>query len=55
MNRIEFIQADIRDVKAIQTALVGVEGIIHLAAIVGFPACDKDPQLSKEVNVKGIN
>ncbi|WP_337268239.1 NAD-dependent epimerase/dehydratase family protein [Oryzifoliimicrobium ureilyticus] len=32
---VELVQADIRDKEAVQTALAGVEGVIHLAAEVG--------------------
>jgi nucleoside-diphosphate-sugar epimerase len=49
----EFIKGDVRDAKAVKTAAAGVDYIIHLAAIVGYPACRKDPKLSQEVNVVG--
>jgi nucleoside-diphosphate-sugar epimerase len=49
---IEVIRADIRDTDARQRALAGAEAVVHLAAIVGDPACARDPQLSDEVNVQ---
>ena len=49
----EFIRGDIREEAAVRKTLEGVDIIIHLAAIVGFPACKKDPRLAEEVNVLG--
>jgi len=48
---VEVIRADVRDARARSRALDGVQEIVHLAAIVGDPACARDPQLSDEVNV----
>jgi nucleoside-diphosphate-sugar epimerase len=45
------LRADIRDAGARREALEGAEGVVHLAAIVGDPACAKDPDLSRAVNV----
>jgi len=46
----EFIKGDVRDFDLVQKAVNGVDVIIHLAAIVGAPACKKDPKLAQEVN-----
>lgn len=44
--------ADIADVEERQAALDRVEAIVHLAAVVGDPACARDPELARAVNVK---
>ncbi|OGG72643.1 epimerase [Candidatus Kaiserbacteria bacterium RIFCSPLOWO2_01_FULL_53_17] len=49
----EFIKDDIRNVEAVKKAVAGVDVIIHLAAIVGAPACKRDPKLAEEVNYTG--
>jgi len=49
----EFIRGDILNKKTVREALKGVDAIIHLAAIVGAPACRENPSLAREVNVKG--
>ncbi|MBV8832712.1 MAG: NAD(P)-dependent oxidoreductase [Acidobacteriaceae bacterium] len=49
----EFIHADIRDRKALRRALDGVEAVVHLAAIVGDPACARQPAEAKETNLDG--
>ncbi len=46
----EFVHADIRDEKEIREALDGVMDVVHLAAIVGDPACAKQPDLAREIN-----
>jgi nucleoside-diphosphate-sugar epimerase len=48
---IAFIEGDVRDEGARRKALSGADALIHLAAIVGDPACSRDPELSNEVNV----
>lgn len=48
----EVIRADIRDASARKRALAGTDAVVHLAAIVGDPACGLDPELSDEVNVQ---
>jgi len=49
----EFINGDITDINNARTAVEGMDVIIHLAAIVGFPACKQNPVLAKSVNVDG--
>ena len=48
--RLEFCRGDIRDFKTVRRCLEGVDAVVHLAAIVGDPACDRDPALAREVN-----
>lgn len=48
-----FIKGDIRDKQLLKASVKESDVIIHLAAIVGFPACRKDPDLAKSVNVDG--
>jgi nucleoside-diphosphate-sugar epimerase len=49
---VQVIRADIRDGDARKRALAGADAVVHLAAIVGDPACGRDPELSDEVNVQ---
>jgi nucleoside-diphosphate-sugar epimerase len=46
-----FVEGDIRDPDARARALEGAEAVVHLAAIVGDPACARDPALAQAVNV----
>jgi nucleoside-diphosphate-sugar epimerase len=49
---VEVVRGDIRDPDARRRALDGADAVVHLAAIVGDPACALDPALSDEVNVQ---
>jgi nucleoside-diphosphate-sugar epimerase len=51
--RLELMRADIRDPAAVRESLKDADVIMHLAAVVGYPACQKDPRLATEVNVDG--
>jgi nucleoside-diphosphate-sugar epimerase len=47
------VRADLRDPAARRAALDGIREVVHLAAIVGDPACARDPRLAQAVNVDG--
>ena len=49
-SNFEFLKGDIRDEKLVQTAMEQVDAVCHLAAIVGDPACSKQPDLARETN-----
>jgi nucleoside-diphosphate-sugar epimerase len=47
----QFTRGDVRDLSAIQQAVSGCDAVVHLAAIVGDPACARQPDLSRSVNL----
>lgn len=49
-----FVRGDVRDQKAMQPVVRDADVIIPLAAIVGAPACDRDPWLAESVNFGAI-
>ena len=49
----ELVKAEVSDEAAVAKALEGMDAIVHLAAIVGYPACKKEPQLAQSTNVEG--
>jgi nucleoside-diphosphate-sugar epimerase len=50
----KFIHGDVRNETLLEKLCNEVDAIIPLAAIVGFPACDAEPELAKEINFKQI-
>ncbi len=48
--RFELIIGDCRNIQSVVRAIKGVDAIVHLAAIVGDPACEQDRQTALEVN-----
>lgn len=46
----EFQKGEIRNGVDVTAALNGVQAVVHLAAIVGDPACAQQPALAKEIN-----
>lgn len=49
-----FIKGDVRNQKQLREAATDCDAVIHLAGIVGAPACHKDPETSQAVNVEGV-
>ncbi len=48
--RFTFVRADLRDPDVLGPALADVDAVVHLAAIVGDPACAQAPALAEAVN-----
>lgn len=51
-NGVELIHGDVRDRAVREAGLAGATAVVHLAAIVGDPACARDPSLSQAVNIE---
>ena len=52
--RFEFVWGDARDEPVLQRLVKDADVIIPLAAIVGAPACNRDPWLARSVNLEAI-
>lgn len=50
--KLELIVGDIRDAEVVAKSLKDVWGVVHLAALVGQPACEIDPEKTWEINVE---
>jgi nucleoside-diphosphate-sugar epimerase len=48
--KIEFVYGDVREEKKLEKFVQEADVIIPLAAIVGFPACAKDPDTANKIN-----
>lgn len=51
-KNLEILEGDVRDRDRLKIAVSGVDSIIHLAALVGEPACRENPKVTKEINHK---
>jgi nucleoside-diphosphate-sugar epimerase len=47
----EFVHVDIRDHETVRKCLEEIDAVVHLAAIVGDPACARQPELAQAVNL----
>lgn len=52
-GKLEIIQGDIRDTQELGSAMVGVNGVFHLAALVSVPLSIEHPDLSFDINSRG--
>ncbi len=50
----DFVKGDVRDEGLMATLVREADAIIHLAALVGAPACDRDPLLAASVNLDAV-
>lgn len=48
----EFVHGDVRDPDKRREAVADCDAVVHLAAIVGDPACAREPDLAKAVNLE---
>lgn len=51
--RFRFARGDVRHQETMAQLLADADAVVHLAAIVGFPACRKYPELARETNIEG--
>lgn len=52
--RFKLLTGDIRDIAACQTAVAGVDYVLHQAALGSVPRSVKDPATTNEVNISGF-
>ncbi len=48
--RLEFVRGDCRNIQDVVKAMKDVRSVVHLAAIVGDPACDRDHKTALQIN-----
>jgi nucleoside-diphosphate-sugar epimerase len=53
-QRFDFVRGDVRDEPLMRTLVDRADAIIPLAAIVGAPACDREPELAQALNLDAI-
>tara|TARA_R110000824_G_scaffold400651_2_gene608690 strand:- start:2029 stop:2955 length:927 start_codon:yes stop_codon:yes gene_type:complete len=49
-NNFNFVKGDVRDLKLLERLVNSHDIIIPLAALVGFPLCERDPRGAQEIN-----
>jgi nucleoside-diphosphate-sugar epimerase len=52
--RFDFVRGDVRDERLMARLVKGADVLIPLAAMVGAPACDRDPWLATSVNQEAV-
>jgi nucleoside-diphosphate-sugar epimerase len=54
-DRFDLLHGDICDEKMLSASLRSVDVIVHLAAVVGYPACARQPENAIRTNVEGTS
>lgn len=54
LYQFNLVNGDVRNLNLVKELLEDVEIVIPLAAVVGAPACDKDPEMAQAVNYDAI-
>lgn len=49
----DFVKGDIRNKADLEIAMKDIDYVAHLASIVGDPACALDPDLTRDINLRG--
>jgi len=52
-NHFEFVKGDIRNKQDLTKSMQDIDYVVHLASIVGDPACAINPELTKDINLNG--
>jgi len=52
-ENLTIVKGDVTDPEELAEVVRQNDAVIHLAAIVGYPACSKEPEVAKQVNVEG--
>jgi len=53
LNAIEFVRGDVRDYGVVESAVRGVDAVVHLAALIDVAESVEKPDLYFDVNVRG--
>jgi nucleoside-diphosphate-sugar epimerase len=53
LDRFTPVAGDVRDATTVEAALRSTDSVVHMAAVVGYPACDADPDEAHSTNVAG--
>ena len=48
-----FTRGDVLDRELLKREFEGADAVVHLAALVGYPLCKKEPERARGVNVQG--
>ena len=49
----DFVKGSVLEEATLKRALAEADAVVHLAALVGYPACKRNPRLAQEVNLEG--